>query len=141
MKKKWVLKRSVARCEMVATSSLLPLGTHMRRDVGSDLSQDVLPVQQLDSDGHQNGVWEETELSQCHSFTFLDFHIKASTFTERFLVNFLLPLTSISVLDEALQDEDEMEVVLSVTQRQHSNASHGWILFLWRQYWTECLCM
>lgn len=41
---------------MVTTSSLLPLGTHMRRDVGSDLSQDVLPVQQLDSDGHQNGV-------------------------------------------------------------------------------------
>lgn len=128
-------------CCEVWNGGYIKLGTHMRRDVGSDLSQDVLPAQQLDSDGHQNGVWEETELSQCHSFTFLDFHINASTFIERFQVNFLLPLTSISVLDEALQDEDEMEVVLSVTQRQHSNASHGWILFLWRQYWTECLCM
>lgn len=39
-------------------------------------------------------------------------------------------LTSASVPDEPLEDEDEVEVVLGVTQRQHSDASHTQVLLL-----------
>lgn len=39
-------------------------------------------------------------------------------------------LTSAFVPDEPLEDEDEVEVVLCVTQRQHSDASHPRILLL-----------
>lgn len=49
-------------------------------------------------------------------------------------------LTSLLVLDEALKDEDEMEVVLRVAQRQHGDAAHAWILVLRRQGGTEGLC-
>lgn len=52
----------------------------------------------------------------------------------------LASLTFVFVFDEALEDEDEVEVVLCVTQRQHGDASHAWILLLRCQRWTECLC-
>lgn len=35
------------------------------------------------------------------------------------------PLTFVFVFDEALKDEDEVEVVFCVTQRQHGDASHA----------------
>lgn len=35
--------------------------THVRGDVGSDLSQDVLAIHKLDSDGHQKGLWGEED--------------------------------------------------------------------------------
>lgn len=38
---------------------------------------------------------------------------------------FVLLLTFVFVFDEALKDEDEVEVILRVTQRQHGDASHA----------------
>lgn len=37
----------------------------------------------------------------------------------------LSSLTFVFVFDEALKDEDEVEVVLRVAQRQHGDASHA----------------
>lgn len=50
--------------------------------------------------------------------------------------SWICPLTSptcLSVFDEALKDEDEMEVVLRVAQRQHGDASHARVLVLGRE--------
>ena len=38
---------------------------------------------------------------------------------------FVLLLTFVFVFDEALKDEDEVQVILCVTQRQHGDASHA----------------
>lgn len=53
---------------------------------------------------------------------------------------FVLRLTFVFVFGEALKDEDEVEVVLCVTQRQHGDSSHAWIFLLRCQRWTEGLC-
>ena len=39
----------------VCVRTLVP---HMSSNVGADLPQDMLPVEQLHLDGHQGGVWE-----------------------------------------------------------------------------------
>lgn len=45
----------------------------------------------------------------------------------------LTPPTFLNAFDEALKDEDEMEVVLRVAQRQHGDASHARMLVLGRE--------
>lgn len=53
------------------------------------------------------------------------------------------PLTSptfVFAFDEALEDEDEMEVVLRVAQRQHGDAAHARVLVVGREGRTEGLC-
>lgn len=127
---------------------VLWVNTHMSGDVGSDLSQDVLPVHKLDPDGHHRGLWEEKEkkLTSVRTVTpptggwseisHFSLHLSANP-----LPSFcFLPLTFVFVFDEALKDEDEVEVVLRVTQRQHGDASHACILLLGCQRGAERLC-
>lgn len=50
--------------------------------------------------------------------------------------SWICPLTSPTFLfafDEALKDEDKMEVVLCVAQRQHGDASHARMLVVRRE--------
>lgn len=64
---------------------------------------------------------EKSQYGVFKYFSLSDLHLRAdppSSFS-------VLPLTFVFVFDEALKDEDEVEVVLCVTQRQHGDASHA----------------
>lgn len=56
--------------------------------------------------------------------------LKVTPANSQTCVSAFVLLTSAFVPDEPLEDEDEVEVVLGVTQRQHSDASHARVLLL-----------
>lgn len=104
----------------------------MRGDIGLDFSQDVLAVHELDSDGHHMGLCGQRPVQDCrgNSNTSIQLFLICSwgsrvAFPE--LCSWTSPssLTFFFVFDEALKDEDEMQVVLRVAQRQHGDASHA----------------